>query len=355
MFGTRPRKHTRPRVPARVWLAPPRRIRRRGHPGHSGRHPRARRRSRCSRRDGTEHRRAKPATGDGRDRLCPKIADFNPNNPAPSISSLSSTTLAAWAEEISEVETQINRNFANIIEDAGIDYRVVVISQYGFNLESLRSSEPSLERSELFTWTQGTNNVCVAAPLGGGVDDNNDGLCDSFPEAPRKAARFRHLSYRVSSGNGACMLLSAIDGGSTIVYTGTSTGAGENDGTLADDKDRTRTGWPSEQGSTPRGTTIVRCPKNRRLQDYCFRHRRYDRLSNRRLILRRLGRLARGLQHLQIFQNYGKVACKSWHPSILAMHLKTELIPFGASLAKPHSLPRQVSPPDAQPRRRLAL
>ena len=41
-------------------------------------------------------------------------------------------------DEISEVETQINRNFANIIEDAGIDYRVVMISSYGANDGSRR-------------------------------------------------------------------------------------------------------------------------------------------------------------------------------------------------------------------------
>ena len=35
-----------------------------------------------------------------------------------------------WTE-IREVERQINQNFANIIDNAGIDYQVAIVSGYG--------------------------------------------------------------------------------------------------------------------------------------------------------------------------------------------------------------------------------
>lgn len=94
----------------------------------------------------------------------------------------------SMTDEIREVEEQINANFAAIIDaaDPPIDYRVVMLSGFG---------------------SSGSQEVCIAAPLGGIPDANQDGHCDSIPSAPVNGARFFHHSVNISSHNALCQLL----------------------------------------------------------------------------------------------------------------------------------------------------
>lgn len=91
--------------------------------------------------------------------------------------------------EIFEVEKQITQNFAGIIDAAvpAIDYRVVMVSRHG-NYASGQS-------------------ICIAEPLSGIPDANNDGHCDSIPAQPVNTAKFFHHSVEVSSTNALCKLI----------------------------------------------------------------------------------------------------------------------------------------------------
>ncbi|MEM1034292.1 MAG: hypothetical protein AAGN82_28405 [Myxococcota bacterium] len=95
--------------------------------------------------------------------------------------------------EISEVEVQITKNFASILDAAmpPIDYRVIMVSRFGnFN---------------------GPESICVSAPLGGIPDNDMDGHCDSIPGQPVETANFFHHSVEVSSHNALCRLLEQYD------------------------------------------------------------------------------------------------------------------------------------------------
>ena len=98
----------------------------------------------------------------------------------------------SMGDEIEEVEEQINANFASIIDSATppIDYRVVMVSRFG-------------------AYT--SRRICVAEPLGGIPDANNDGHCDSIPSVPVNTAKFFHHSVNIGSHDGLCRLLQAHD------------------------------------------------------------------------------------------------------------------------------------------------
>jgi hypothetical protein len=83
--------------------------------------------------------------------------------------------------EIVEVQNQINVNFANIIEQSGIDYRVVMVSEHGS--------------------ASGAQSVCVAAPLSGTT-------CSPLPSAPvNNAPTFFHHDAVINSHNALCQLI----------------------------------------------------------------------------------------------------------------------------------------------------
>lgn len=96
--------------------------------------------------------------------------------------------------EIEEVEEQINANFATIINAAvpAIDYRVVMVSDYG---------------------DSASRDICIAAPLGGIPDADNDGHCDSIPAQPVNTANFFHHSQSVGSHDALCRLLESYTTG----------------------------------------------------------------------------------------------------------------------------------------------
>jgi hypothetical protein len=90
---------------------------------------------------------------------------------------------ASMVEEIVEVESEINVNFANIIEGAGVDYRVIVLSGHGLNTNQ---------------------RICIAAPLSGAA------TCAPPPTAPVESARFFHHSTWVDSNQPWCQLLTSF-------------------------------------------------------------------------------------------------------------------------------------------------
>ena len=83
-------------------------------------------------------------------------------------------------EEIRAVQQNINVNFADILADSGLDYRVIMISRHGdVNL---------------------AEDICVAAPLSG-TD------CDPVPEQPGNTTNFFHYDIEIGSNDSFRMLL----------------------------------------------------------------------------------------------------------------------------------------------------
>ncbi len=94
----------------------------------------------------------------------------------------------SMAAEIKGVESNINKNFAEIIEASGLDYRVIMVAAYGKN---------------------SAYKVCVEAPLGG----IPAGGCVNPPLQPvNNPGKFYHYSTTVNSVNAACKALSTFDG-----------------------------------------------------------------------------------------------------------------------------------------------
>ncbi len=81
--------------------------------------------------------------------------------------------------EIAEVEKQINENFSTIIDAAKIDYRVIMVTQYGSN---------------------GAQDVCIKAPLSGVAS------CSPPAAQPVDTAKFFHHAVQVESTDAWCRL-----------------------------------------------------------------------------------------------------------------------------------------------------
>lgn len=95
----------------------------------------------------------------------------------------------SMAGEIQAVIDRINGDFAEIIEDSGIDYRVIMVSRYG-NIN--------------FTLGETNFSVCIGPPLG-------NAACPTAP-APAlvNTERFFHHSTDIGSNNMWCRLLSSL-------------------------------------------------------------------------------------------------------------------------------------------------
>jgi hypothetical protein len=96
---------------------------------------------------------------------------------------------ASMDDEIAAVERSINRDFANIMEQSGLDYRVIMISRYGAPGAAVGNSD---------------NPICIGAPL-------SPDACDSDASEPRNGARFFHYSANVQSHDGWCVLLDSFE------------------------------------------------------------------------------------------------------------------------------------------------
>jgi len=106
----------------------------------------------------------------------------------------------SMSAEIKGVESNINKNFAGIIEASGLDYRVIMVSAYG------KSS---------------SYRICVEAPLGG----IPAGGCVNPPAQPvNNPGKFYHYSTTISSHNAACKALSTFDGVDKDTYAFAPTG-----------------------------------------------------------------------------------------------------------------------------------
>ena len=99
----------------------------------------------------------------------------------------------SMSAEIKGVQDNINKNFAQIIESSGIDYRVIMLSRFG-----------------KYTSTQ----ICVEAPLGG----IPMGGCVNPPAQPVNTAKFFHYSYTIASTDSWCRILNTLKGGQKDTY-----------------------------------------------------------------------------------------------------------------------------------------
>jgi hypothetical protein len=91
----------------------------------------------------------------------------------------------SMTEEITGVQKNINENFAQIIEQSGLDYRVIMVTRHG----SAASGQ----------------SVCIEAPLSG----IPAGGCTPPPAQPKNnPPRFFHYSVEVASRDSWCKLLS---------------------------------------------------------------------------------------------------------------------------------------------------
>jgi hypothetical protein len=93
--------------------------------------------------------------------------------------------------EIESVQARINDDFAQILEDSDIDYRVIMVSRYGWVQEEIGGSN---------------NPVCIGPPLGVAncVDSN-------YPMLELNPPKYYHHSTDIESRNMWCRLLTSFD------------------------------------------------------------------------------------------------------------------------------------------------
>lgn len=85
--------------------------------------------------------------------------------------------------EIIGVERNINGNFTAIIQDAGVDYRVIMLAKHGS--------------------ATGQQSICVTAPLSGNA------TCTPPPATPTNGARFFHYDREISSTDSLTRIIDA--------------------------------------------------------------------------------------------------------------------------------------------------
>jgi hypothetical protein len=113
----------------------------------------------------------------------------------------------SMAGEIQAVQQRINDDFAQIIGDSGIDYRVIMVSRYG-NVHSENTSLPY----------DGAFAVCIGDPLGGSDCPTSSG--DSTPALVNDRPRFFHHSTNIGSNNMWCQLTGSFNAASTSAPNG---------------------------------------------------------------------------------------------------------------------------------------
>jgi hypothetical protein len=91
----------------------------------------------------------------------------------------------SMTEEIVGVQTNINQNFATILDASGLDYRVILVARHGS--------------------ATGAQSICVEAPLSG----IPAGGCKPPPPKPvNNPPKFFHYSTEIASNNSWCKILS---------------------------------------------------------------------------------------------------------------------------------------------------
>lgn len=114
--------------------------------------------------------------------------------------------------EITEVQSQINQNFANIIQASGLDYRVIVVSRYG-------AVEPG-------------QSICVSSPLSNAncetIFPNGELPANGDAGKPAETSKFFHYNREIGSTNGWCQILDGFaKGDNSDGYTLHPNGYGE--------------------------------------------------------------------------------------------------------------------------------
>ncbi len=91
----------------------------------------------------------------------------------------------SMTEEIQAVETNVNTNFATIIGNSGLDYRIILLSRHG-------------------AATVGQS-ICIAPPLSGNA------TCTPPPPTPTNGTRFFHYSTEIGSTDSLSKILSTYN------------------------------------------------------------------------------------------------------------------------------------------------
>jgi hypothetical protein len=102
----------------------------------------------------------------------------------------------SMADEIAEVEAQINNNFSAIIEASGTDYRVIMLSNHGEH--DVPGSPPPADPTRL-------QRICIKAPLSGTS-------CSPIPAVPAETAKFVHHNVIVNSQDAFCQIIQTFNG-----------------------------------------------------------------------------------------------------------------------------------------------
>src|SRR5690606_30087551 len=92
----------------------------------------------------------------------------------------------SMGQEIAGIQSNINVNFAQILENSGLDYRVIMVSRFG---------------------NDSGEDVCIEAPLGG----IPQGGCEPPPAKPVNGERYFHYSVSIGSHDSWCKLLRTYD------------------------------------------------------------------------------------------------------------------------------------------------
>lgn len=91
----------------------------------------------------------------------------------------------SMTDEIVAVESNVNTNFATIIGNSGLDYRIILISKHGS--------------------ASGDQSVCIGGPLSGNT------TCTPPPARPTDGARFFHYSTEIGSSDSLRKIISTYN------------------------------------------------------------------------------------------------------------------------------------------------
>lgn len=143
-------------------------------------------------------------TGNGMSAQCATASGGAVLNARPVDIIVSIDNSGSMTQEIVNVQQQITENFSEILQDSGIDYRVIMVSKYGWVQTAIGSSN---------------NPVCIAPPLGNAecTADDIPPLAFPGPSLPEpETQRFFHYSVDVDSNNMWCVLLDSYDAMGTL-------------------------------------------------------------------------------------------------------------------------------------------
>jgi hypothetical protein len=96
----------------------------------------------------------------------------------------------SMTQEIQGVQSNINMNFATILKNSGLDYRVILISHHG---------SATADQS-----------ICIDAPLAGNAS------CNPPPATPTFTAQFYQYSQEIASTNSLALILSTYNKADTL-------------------------------------------------------------------------------------------------------------------------------------------